>query len=129
MTNSKLLTLAKVVVIVLFLSIPILLLAWGRYQQEARLDRGEQLFWYHEVVSVSDVEMHEGQIADEWLVSGPFATESLCQAELQRDLQKKADPKPGETGDDCLQHFTADAAALTLYKNARPMPGPGDSGM
>jgi hypothetical protein len=127
--NPRTVTLVKVVVILCFLSIPLVLFAWGRVHEANRLRGGEHMMWYHVVVSISDVDMHEGQISDEWLVSGPFDAQSRCDAELAGDTKRKANPKPGETGDECLQHFTADAAALPLYSNRRATPGPGGSGL
>ncbi|MFY9780837.1 MAG: hypothetical protein WAJ85_10050 [Candidatus Baltobacteraceae bacterium] len=126
--SPRIVTLAKVVVVLCFLSIPLWLLLLGRYDQHTRLESGERMLWYHVVVAVSDVDMHEGQISDEWLVSGPFDTESSCDAELKRDTKRTADPKPGETGDECLQHFTADAAALPPYSGERATAAPGGTG-
>jgi hypothetical protein len=122
--RARIITLAAVVAILCFVCIPLWLFAWGRYHEASRLRSGERMLWYHVVVSISGVEFHEGQISDEWLVSGPFDTESQCDAELKSDTQQKANPKNGEIGDECLQHFTADAAALTLYRNRRATAAP-----
>jgi hypothetical protein len=119
------LTLVTVLAIVAFLSIPLWIAFFGRYHQESRLNGGERMFWYHEVVSISNFEFHEGQISDEWLVAGPFDTESLCDAELKADTKKKLDPKLGETGDECLQHFATDAGALPPYSPAAVRATPG----